>query len=147
MADDFKLQVNYKIGNDLINIRAGSAEELSTHLEGISMVAGQIIATRNMLQNAQVIAPLSTPASTPQAAVMNSQMEEPAWATTPPPGTYAVPAAPVYTAPPTVVQATPTCQHGNRIHRQGTSKTSGKAYDFWACPTPQGTPDQCKPVN
>jgi hypothetical protein len=43
--------------------------------------------------------------------------------------------------------AAPTCKHGARIWRSGVSKNTGKPYAFWACPSPQGTPDQCKPVN
>jgi len=43
--------------------------------------------------------------------------------------------------------AAPVCKHGARIWREGISKASGKPYAFWACPSPQGTPDQCKPVN
>ena len=51
--------------------------------------------------------------------------------------------------PPSVTAglSTPTCIHGARVHRSGLAKATGKPYAFWACPTPQGTPDQCKPAN
>lgn len=148
MSDDFKLQVNYKIGNDLINIRASTAEELSMHLEGLAEVSGQIASTRVALEQVRIIAPLSTGVFTPQAVVTNSQMDEPVWATTPPPAPFSGPVGNTgQPTPPPVVQATPTCVHGNRIHRSGTSKKTGQPYSFWACPTPQGTPDQCKPAN
>jgi hypothetical protein len=122
--DDWKLQVSYKTpGGDMINIRANTADELSVLLEGISDYSPQIAATAKMIQGAYTTLPLVTPASTP--------------ATPPEP----------YSVPDQAKTASPTCIHGPRIYRSGISKNTGKPYAFWACPTPQGTPDQCKPVN
>jgi hypothetical protein len=126
--EEWKLQVSYKTPTgDMINIRANTADELSVFLEGIGDYSTQIAATAKLIAGAYNVAPLSTPSSTTS--------------TTPP-----------LSSPPTQVSevsgtASPTCKHGGRIFRQGISKTTGKPYAFWACPTPQGTPDQCKPVN
>lgn len=126
--EDWKLQVSYKTPNgDMINIRANTADELSVFLEGIGDYSPQIAATAKLIAGAYAVAPLSTPSSTPS--------------TTPSPS-----------SPPTPVQeasgtAAPTCKHGARIYRSGVSSKTGKPYAFWACPTPQGTPDQCKPAN
>ena len=38
----------------------------------------------------------------------------------------------------------PTCSHGPRIHRKGTGAKG--PWQAWFCPTPKGTPDQCKPM-
>ena len=133
MAEDWKLQVNYKLPTgDLINIRANSADELSVLLEGIGDYSTQIHATQRMLASAGTLAPLSITASTTS--------------TTPPP--YSVPPqaqAPSASAA-APVQGGPTCQHGPRKYKSGISSKTGNPYAMWVCPMPQGA-DQYKPVN
>jgi hypothetical protein len=129
--EDWKLQVSYKTPTgDLINIRAQTAEELSVMLEGVSDYSTQIAATGKLIQGAYTVAPLGTTGSTVGTT------QSPTSATAP----QSLPSA-------TAGLSTPTCIHGARVHRSGVSKTTGKPYAFWACPTPQGTPDQCKPAN
>jgi hypothetical protein len=132
MAEDWKLQVNYKLATgDLINVRANSADELSVLLEGIGDYATQIHATQRVLSQAGTVAPLSTTGST---------------ISTPPPQSSTPPQAqaPSSTAP--VTQGGPTCQHGPRKYKSGISSKTGNPYAMWVCPMPQGA-DQCKPVN
>jgi hypothetical protein len=137
--EEWKLQVSYKTpSGDMINIRAQTADELSVLLEGVGDYSVQIAAVQRLVAGAYNAAPLGTAASTPSTA----------------PSGYSAPSqgqGPSLTSPPSAItptgQASPTCVHGARIFRSGTSKTTGKPYAFWACPTPQGTPDQCKPVN
>jgi hypothetical protein len=131
-VENWKLQVSIKTPvGDLINIRANTADELSVLLEGISDFSTQIAATQKMVSGAYNASPLGTTGST-----VESQ----------PAPTYST--APTQPASATAGgMSTPTCIHGARIFRSGTSKTTGKPYAFWACPTPQGTPDQCKPAN
>lgn len=125
--DDWKIQVSIKSSAskdaDMINVRANTADELSVLLEGVGDYATQIASTAKLIQQAYTVLPLSTPTST---------------TSTPP-----VPTS----IPDQAKTASPTCIHGPRIHRSGISKKNGQPYSFWACPTPQGTPDQCKPVN
>ena len=133
MAEEWKLQVNYKLATgDLINIRANSADELSVLLEGIGDYATQIHATQRLLSQAATLAPLSITDSTTS--------------TTPPP--YSTP--PQAQAPSAMaaasVQGGPTCQHGPRKYKSGISSKTGNPYAMWVCPMPQGA-DQCKPVN
>ena len=133
MAEEWKLQVNYKLATgDLINIRANSADELSVLLEGIGDYATQIHATQRLLSAAGTLAPLSTTDSTTS--------------TTPPP--YSTP--PQAQAPSAMAaapaQGGPTCQHGPRKYKSGISSKTGNPYAMWVCPMPQGA-DQCKPVN
>jgi hypothetical protein len=137
--EDWKLQVSYKTpAGDMINIRANTADELSVLLEGVGDYSTQIASVQRLVVASYNAAPLGTPSSTPSTVTSGS------FAPTPP-------AAQSLTPPPSAVTpagtASPTCIHGARIFRQGVSKASGKPYAFWACPTPQGTPDQCKPVN
>jgi len=137
--EEWKLQVSYKTpSGDMINVRAQTADELSVLLEGVGDYSVQIAAVQRLVVGAYNAAPLGTAASTPSIAHSG----------------YSAPSqgqGPYLLAPPSAVtptgQASPTCVHGARIFRSGTSKTTGKPYAFWACPTPQNTPDQCKPVN
>jgi hypothetical protein len=139
--EDWKLQVSMKAPNgDLINVRANTADELSVLLEGIGDYSTQIAAVSKKVAGAYTLVPLSTQSSTTDTTQSGfssqTQVGNPFGG------------APVQTPPPASAQpTTPTCVHGARIFRQGVSKTTGKPYAFWACPTPQGTPDQCKPVN
>lgn len=130
-TENWKLQVSMKAANgDLINVRANTADELSVLLEGIADYSHQVVATSKAVAAAYAVSPLTTGASTQDTAP--SQSYAPTQAPTQHVGTG---------------MSTPTCVHGARIFRQGVSKTNGKPYAFWACPTPQGTPDQCKPQN
>jgi hypothetical protein len=127
MAEDWKLQVSYKTGTgDLINVRAGTADELSVLLEGIGDFATQIAAVQKLVVGAATTAPLSTQGST---------------LSTEPPRSSAPPQA----AAPSATSG-PTCQHGQRKFKSGISSKTGNPYSMWVCPMPQGA-DQCKPVN
>lgn len=126
--DDWKVQVSYKTPTgDMINVRANTVDEMSILLEGVGDYATQIAATAKLVGVAYTAIPLSTPTTTTS--------------TTPAPSSPPTPVSEVSGT------AAPTCKHGARIHRSGISKKTGQPYSFWACPTPQGTPDQCKPVN
>jgi hypothetical protein len=137
--EEWKLQVSYKTpSGDMINVRAQTADELSVLLEGVGDYSVQIAAVQRLVAGAYNAAPLGTAPSTPSTA--------PSGYSAPSQGQGPSPSSPPSAITPTG-QASPTCVHGARIFRSGTSKTTGKPYAFWACPTPQGTPDQCKPVN
>ena len=126
--EDWKLQVSYKTpSGDMINVRANTADELSVLLEGVGDYSPQIAATQQKIVGSYALNPSLTSSSTTSTR----------------PSTYSAP-TPVSLASGT---AAPVCKHGARIWREGISKASGKPYAFWACPSPQGTPDQCKPVN
>lgn len=130
MSEEWKLQVSYKTpGGDMINIRANTADELSVLLEGIGDYSTQVAAVQRMVVGAYNAAPLGTPPSMPSTAPAPSSMPAPV-------------------APPSATPTSgPVCMHGARKYRSGVSSKTGQPYAFWACPTPQGTPDQCKPVN
>ena len=126
MSEDWKLQVSFKLGQDMINIRAKTGDELSVLLENISELTSQIIATQRVLGAGTAIAPLSTQNST----------------VTPGPVAYSQPhqaQVPLDTAP--------TCIHGPRKRLTGISKKTNNPYDFWACSAPQFATDKCAPMN
>lgn len=130
MAEDWKLQVSYKLGSgDLINIRANTGDELSVLLESIGDYSTQIAAVQRMVSGAYNVAPLGTTTTTTSIAPS------------------------VNSAPPQAVAPSatgPTCVHGPRKHKSGisgpNSKQPGKPYSMWVCSMPQG-PEQCPPVN
>ena len=124
--EQWKLQVSFKVGQDMINVRAGTGAELEILLGDVAELAPKITATQVTLGGVGALAPLSMQGTTP--------------ATTQHQDSQTISAQPAS-------GMGPTCQHGNRVYRQGISKKTGQPYAFWACPTPQGTPDQCKPVN
>jgi hypothetical protein len=127
MAEDWKLQVSYKTpGDNMINIRANTADELSVLLEGIGDYATQIAAVQKLVVGASNTAPLSTPRTTTST--------KPPQSSTPP-----------QASAPSATSA-PTCQHGARKYKSGISSKTGNPYAMWVCPMPQGA-DQCKPVN
>jgi hypothetical protein len=137
--EEWKLQVSYKTpAGDMINIRANTADELSVLLEGVGDYSSQIAAVQRLVVGAYNVAPLGTQPSTQGTTQSTSSV---------PPQAQ----GPLFTPPPSAITpsgaASPTCVHGARIFRQGVSAKTGKPYAFWACPTPQGTPNQCKPVN
>jgi hypothetical protein len=137
--EEWKLQVSYKTpAGDMINVRANTADELSVLLEGVGDYSSQIAAVQRLVVGAYNVAPLGTASSTQDTTQSTSSV---------PPQAQ----APLFTQPPSAITpsgiASPTCVHGARIFRQGVSTKTGKPYAFWACPTPQGTPNQCKPVN
>jgi len=39
-----------------------------------------------------------------------------------------------------------TCKHGEMNFKSGVNQNTGKAWKGHFCPTPKGTPDQCRPV-
>ena len=136
MAEDWKLQVNYKLATgDLINIRANSADELSVLLEGIGDYATQIHATQKLLSQAGTLAPLSiAPITTGTMPPLSSTPPQ-----AQPPSSMGAPVS----QPPA---SGPTCIHGARKYKSGISSKTGNPYAMWVCPMPQGA-DQCKPVN
>lgn len=140
-VENWKLQVSMKApSGDLINVRANSADELSVLLEGIGDYSTQIAAVSKKVAGAYTVLPLSTPSSITDTT--QPGFSTPTQVSTP----FGGATAPTQQSA-SAHSTTPTCIHGARTFRQGMSKTTGKPYAFWACPTPMGTPDQCKPVN
>lgn len=137
MAEDWKLQVSYKLNTgDLINIRANTADELSVLLEGIGDFSTQIAAVQRLVTGAYNVAPLATASTTVDTAPQ---------AYSAPPQAQAAYATAAPTSQP-ASQSGPVCVHGARKHKSGISSKTGNPYSMWVCPLPQGV-DQCKPVN
>lgn len=109
MAEDWSIQVNFKIGQDLINVRAADGPELQGLLGELREAAGAVSETAKTLGAVQVV-----------SQVLGGQQ---------------VPAQPAQQAPPQDPSAPPPefCQHGQMVFKSGTS-SKGNSYALHECP-------------
>lgn len=112
--ENTKLQVNYKIGDTMVNIYAQNQADLEAQLTTVQDTAALILSTAQILGGVKAMAAVA----------------EPVWAAT---GTTAA----------TPVASGPTCKHGAMTFKEGVSQKTGKPWKAWMCPSPKGTPDQC----
>lgn len=116
-----------------IVVNGESPDDLHEKLNGISNeLLLKVAQTAHLLQGAYAAGNLTLPQPTVE---------------TPPQAPTQVPAqqaqAPVQQPPQRPQPQGPTCVHGARVRRTGTSKRGDWA--AWFCPTPKGTYDQCGP--
>jgi hypothetical protein len=114
MAEDWSLQVNFKIGQDLINVRAADGPELQGLLDELGDAAPKISDTAKLLGAVQVT-----------SAVLGGQ--QPAYGT---PGPAPGP-GPVQDGPPPA--GAEFCQHGQMVFKSGIS-AKGNAFALHECP-------------
>ena len=131
-----KFQINYKLNDGtLINLYAGSVQELETGLADLAMNATNIKATGIELSGALVAT-----APVPTVEAIAAQFNAPAGTT------YTAP-APVAAPQPVAVNAAGgvhQCRHGEMAFRSGTSaKGPWKGY---MCAAPKGAVDKCDTI-
>ena len=129
MSDEFKVQWSVSLPpsaqyakGDMLNIRGESVEEVQALFEAILDEGSQF------LSNATSVAALL------RAAAVVAEGGTPTAPSTP------TPTAPQSEAP---VANLRVCEHGKRVRRTGTNAKG--EWVGWFCPTPKGTPGQCKP--
>lgn len=140
MSQDFKIQQNVKVGNDLINLRADNPDEFQR-------IAEWTVANAALFVNVQAAL-----ASVPPALagnVTNTQVinDAPAAAVQAQQGQWAQPqqqAAPSWSQPAQAAPA-PACQHGPMVYREKKNPDGTFAWRANFCPTAKGTPGQCQP--
>lgn len=150
MSENWLLQQNVKIGNDLVNIRGGNPDEFRSVAEWVVENAALFVnvqAALNSVPPALAANVTSTQVvnepvpSQPQGTWGTGQQQQPAQQNN---GGWG---APQQGAPPQFAQpapdAAPACRHGQRLWKEGTSK-AGKPYRMWACPS-SNRQDQCEP--
>jgi hypothetical protein len=93
--------------------------------------------TLRRLSTTAAAAPATAVAALPVQAVASQRAAEP-WGNPPVPPMPAA-AAPAGGAP----GPAPTCQHGTKLYREGTSAANGRAWRAWFCPAPGNDPTQC----
>jgi hypothetical protein len=132
MSEDWSLQASFKVGADMINVRAADIDEFETKLLAFEERAiGTVVSIQQKIDAARNVGasiPVAT-ATPPVSATTETVKEQQTWGT------------------PTTTSQTisrPSCQHGQRVGREGNgAKGPWRAY---FCPTPKGTPDQCDPM-
>lgn len=131
MSQDFKIQQNVKVGNDLINLRADNVNEFE-------QIAQWAVANAALFVNVQAALASVPPAlagNVTSTQVINDAPQQGGWAQ--PQQT----AAPSWSQPDT--SQGPACKHGPMVARSGQGAKGPWSGHF--CPTPKGTPDQCPP--
>lgn len=131
--DGTKVQVNFRAGEDLINVYGQDEADVLVGLTTVQNVAGVIAETGALLRGATAASPLTQP-----------QPVAPAVPTQPAPAAYpqGVPAAPnpqPAAAPQTAGHA---CLHGQRVFKSGNGAKGPWA--AWFCPTDKNDPNKCE---
>lgn len=122
MSDDFKYQFSAKFGpngQNMLNVRAETAEEFKALLADVPVA--------ELLESGAVL-------------LGGTYVKEALGATAV--ETAAVPQVPQQSAP-AQSGVGPACHHGTKVWREA-PPGSGKTWKGWFCPSPKGTPDQCK---
>jgi hypothetical protein len=125
---DSKLQFNFKnSAGDLFNIYAADEDEAADLLEAIGRLAGQVGEVGALLRTASGAAQqLSTPPAQAAPVFIPQQAQAPAQEG---------------------ISGSPMCAHGKSMKLKQSKPGAAKPWSAWFCDTPQGTPDQCKPID
>lgn len=129
-ADDVKLQVNYKTpSGDLINLYAADEDEMAELLESFGRLSGKVAEIGALLRTAGgASAALASP---PPASAPLSSPHVPQQAPAPGAESYG---------------GAPSCIHGP-MKQKFSKPGAARQWSAWFCDTPQGTPNQCKPID
>jgi len=126
-AEGTKFQVNFKLADGtLINVYAGTSQELEAQLATIQDSASLISAVSGSLANANGVR--NAVAGLGGTVVSSTPVAAPQYAP----------------APTSSVIEEGFCKHGKLTYRES-KPGAPKAWKGWFCPSPQGTPDQCAP--
>jgi len=145
-AENWKIQVNVKIGDTLVNLRGENPAEVESILGWAEQNATTIASTIAALhaqgnvaaafpgsQNVAPVQQYQQAAAAPQQGSWGDQGSQQAPPAFVPQQAAAGPGGPA-----------PQCAHGAMTYREA-KPGSGKSWKAYFCPTPQGTPGQCKP--
>lgn len=144
MSSEATYSVTVKVNGDLFTVRGDNADEFAEHLR--AAVTGNLVtyveALQEVARNAAANPPL--PAAVVQAfpgaqIISDTNQYQPAPQAQPAPTPQQ---AQVQAA---AQGAAPACEHGARVWREGVSKSSGKPYRGWFCPS-MDRGNQCKPM-
>lgn len=130
MSESWAVQASYKFGvggQNMLNVRGESAEDLSQHLAALADgdVVTSITHLGAVLEAGNNLTPVTSSAAPPPPAAPSNVAQFP----------QQPPAAPA-------VQA-PTCPHGTRLFKRGVGAKGAWAAYF--CPAPKGDPSACAP--
>ena len=147
MSDGFKIQVNVKAGDELINLRADSGPEMASIIEWVTGNAGDIQAVIALLKGANTVAGAFPGAQVvQQTAPQAAPQQQGGWSQQ---GSQQSQAPVQQQAAPPANNGEitpPVCAHG-AMQRRTSKAGAARAWVAYMCPTPQGTPNQCKPID
>lgn len=126
--DGTKVQVNFRAGEDLINVYGQDEADVLVGLTTVQNVAGVIAETGALLRGASAAGALTQPQ---QAAPQHAPQATP---TQPAPAPQAAPAA---------GNGVHQCLHGARQFKSGNGARGPWA--AWFCPTDKNDPNKCEP--
>lgn len=126
-----KLQFNFKTpAGDLFNVYAADEDEAADLLEAFGRLVGKASEIGTLLRTASGASQaLAAPAA--PAPVASGFASFPTQAPAPAQEGFS---------------ASPVCPHGPMKLKQS-KPGAARAWSAWMCDTPQGTPDQCKPID
>ena len=123
-----RIQANFKTGPGqdaaLINVYADSEEQMGALLDSLVRLAPAIASARSAVAGVGSIAQAFPGSQVVQSETVPQQVQRAVQ--------VAQDTAPQYAPNPNQPPA-PTCQHGERIYKEGVSK-QGKSYKGWFCP-------------
>ncbi len=125
MAEDFKVQVNFKLGETLINVRGQEVAEVLAKVEEIKDgldALGEVMSVAKQVTMAKGLTGFTPAPATSGGGAQN---------TAPAAGATA---------------GSLRCKHGAYKDFNGKTKKNGDPYQYrYYCPAPFGATDQCKP--
>jgi len=113
------LQLNFKVGDTLVNLYADDVSEFDEGLEVLTARAGQLAELTALAQSAAEA-----------AGILRSPLAQ-----RPPAATPQGPKAPAQGGPAGDSAPGPQCEHGPRIFKTGTSAKTGRSWRAWDCPS------------
>lgn len=130
MSTESNFSFTTKVAGDLLTVRGDTVAEFESNLNGILSRAEAIAPALTHLQGFGAAAPLTGP----QQPVATPTVTMPPTTPAPPPTPPAAPTSWTPAQPQAPAAPQHLCKHGEPMkHLQGVSKSSGKAYNFWAC--------------
>ena len=140
MTDDYRFQVSPILPDGtMFNIRSATANEFAADLQWAAENVHKIVDAVDSIKKVGAIS---------QQLPVQQATHEGGWQTPPqaPAPQYAQPQQQGYAPPQQAAPAGPgpSCVHGPRVFKSGTSKSSGKPYKMWACPS-RDRNNQCDP--
>jgi hypothetical protein len=130
--DAWYYQASFKIGQDMINVRANNCTEFVENLQSFQEAAvAEILSARQKLAGGDAVAQSLPVAGS--AAVTDSKPVETN-------GTWSQPTSQSVEKP--------KCMHGTRVGGEGVNAKTGKPWRSWFCPQPKDAPEseKCKPI-
>ena len=145
MESNYVVNVKTKVGT-IITVRGTDATEFEANINALigNGINNSIAAMEELFLGMQPSQPSNTGVNTVVAALGGTVISETPIPVAAPAAVFAPVAPPVSNATITAGTASRSCIHGEMTKREGEGPYGH--YKAFMCPTPKGTPDQCKAI-